>query len=136
MAFGLQDSGTVRGRAIVTGHVNILSEAVLPLRVFGPLGEVLVTAVIDTGFTASLTLPARTIAELGLVSVSEGNAFLADGSNVEYRVYAAEIDWDGVRRRLSVFGIGEDALIGMAVLKWHRLRADLSPGGVVEVTPL
>jgi predicted aspartyl protease len=120
----------------VTGHVNILSEAVLPLRVFGPLGESFVTAVIDTGYTASLTLPAQTIAKLGLVSVSEGNAFLADGSNIEYHVYAAEVDWDGVRQRVSVFGIGGDALVGMAMLKWHRLRIDLSPGGVVEVTPL
>lgn len=120
----------------MTGHVNILSEAVLPLRVFGPLGEVLVTAVIDTGFTASLTLPAQVIAKLGLVSVSEGEAFLADGSNIDYRVYAAEIDWDGVRRRVSVFGIGDDPLVGMAMLRWHRLRIDLAPGGVVEVTRL
>ena len=120
----------------MTGHVNILSEAVLPLRVFGPLGESLVTAVIDTGFTASLTLPAQTIAKLGLATVSEGEAFLADGSNIEYRVYAAEIDWDGVRRKVSVFGIGGDALIGMAMLRWHRLSIDLAPGGVVEVTRL
>ena len=46
---------------MIRGTVNAQGEAVVRLRVRGPSGaEQDVDAVIDTGFTASLTLPAAT----------------------------------------------------------------------------
>jgi predicted aspartyl protease len=60
--------------------VNARNEAVVCLRVRGPGGSELdVDAVVDSGFTASLTLPATTVVALGLVRQSGGGAVLADG---------------------------------------------------------
>jgi predicted aspartyl protease len=58
-------------RALISGVVNARHEAVVRLRVRGPGGlELDLDAVIDTGFTASLALPATTVAGLGLARQS------------------------------------------------------------------
>jgi predicted aspartyl protease len=54
---------------MIRGAVNARREAVVPLRVRGPTGtELDVDAVVDTGYSASLTLPAAVVAALGLVA--------------------------------------------------------------------
>jgi predicted aspartyl protease len=81
---------------MIRGTVNAQGEAVVRLRVRGPRGaEQDVDAVIDTGFTASLTLPAATVAALGLVLQSGGRAGLGDGSVRQFAIYSAEVEWDG-----------------------------------------
>jgi predicted aspartyl protease len=50
-----------------------------------------IDAVVDSGFTASLTLPSATIAALGLARQSSGGAVLADGSVRQFDIYAAEV---------------------------------------------
>jgi predicted aspartyl protease len=66
---------------MMRGAVNARREVVLSLRVRGPAGAAQdVDAVIDTGFSASLTLPAATVAALGLTRQSGSRAVLADGS--------------------------------------------------------
>jgi hypothetical protein len=53
------------------GMVNARWEAMVPLRVRGPVGtELRVDAVADSGFTASLMLPAGMAAALGLARQS------------------------------------------------------------------
>ena len=65
---------------MIRGVVNARHEAVVPLRLRGPGGaEVDVEAVVDTGYTASLTLSAAAVAALGLARQSGGGAVLADG---------------------------------------------------------
>jgi hypothetical protein len=65
---------------MIRGTVNARLEAVVRLRVRGPGGaELDVDAVIDTGFTASLTLPAAAVAALGLVRQSGSAAAPATG---------------------------------------------------------
>ncbi len=66
---------------MIQGVVNVRHEAVVRLRVRGPSGaESNVDAIIDSGFSSSLTLPATMVAALGLVRQSGGSATLADGS--------------------------------------------------------
>ena len=49
------------------GVVNDRLEAIIPIRVRGPGGiEIDVDAIVDSGFSSSLTLPGETIATLGL----------------------------------------------------------------------
>ena len=93
-------------------------------------------AVIDSGFTGSLTLPTATIATLGLAQQSGGRAVLADGSVQQIDIYAAEVEWDGSWRSVMVAAVGDEALVGMRLLAGHELRIVVVPGGAVEISPL
>jgi clan AA aspartic protease len=122
---------------MIRGAVNARREAVVPLRVRGPGGtELDVDAVVDSGFTASLTLPATAVAALGLARQSTGGAVLADGSIRQYDIYAAEVAWDGAWRPMLVSAVGDEVLLGMGLLAGHELRIAVVPGGAVEITPL
>lgn len=122
---------------MIRGAVNARREAVVPLRVRGPSGtELAVDAVVDSGFTASLTLPAAVVAALGLARQSGGGAVLADGSARQFDIYAAEVMWDGGWRPVLVSALGDEVLLGMRLLEGHELRIGVVPGGVVEITPL
>ncbi len=122
---------------MIRGAVNARGEAIVRLRVRGPSGaEQDVDAVIDTGFTASLTLPAATVAALGLVLQSGGRAGLGDGSVRQFEIYSAEVEWDGNWRSVLVWALGDEVLIGMRLLAGHALRIDVVPGGAVEIAPL
>jgi clan AA aspartic protease len=122
---------------MISGVVNARHEAVVQLRVRGPGGdEADVDAVIDTEFTASMTLPAATIAALSLAQNSTSRAVLADGSVRQFNLYAAEVEWDGAWRSVLVSAVGDEVLLGMALLADHDLKVAVKPGGTVEITPL
>jgi len=122
---------------MIRGVVNARHEAIVRLRVRGPGGSELdVDTVIDSGFTASLTLPATTAAALCLARQSGGGAVLADGSVRQFDVYAAEVEWNGGWRPVLVSAVGDEALVGMRLLAGHELWIAVVPGGVVEITPL
>src|SRR5262245_39392645 len=117
---------------MIRGVVNARLEAVVPLRVRGPSGvETTVDAVVASGFTGSLVLPAATVAALGLIRLSGGSALLADGSSRPLDLYAAEVEWDGVWRVILASAVGAEALLGMRLLAGHTLRIDVVPGGIV-----
>jgi clan AA aspartic protease len=122
---------------MIRGVVNARREAVVALRVRGPGGaERDVDAVVDSGFTASLTLPSAVVAALGLARQSGGSATLADGSIRQFDIYAAEVAWGGGWRPVLVSAVGDEVLLGMRLLEGHELRMAVVPGGVVEITPL
>jgi clan AA aspartic protease len=122
---------------MMRGVVNARREAVVPLQVRGPTGRALaVDALVDSGFTASLTLPANVIAALGLLRQSTSGAVLADGSTRSFEIYTAEVAWDGNWRPVLVSGLGDEVLLGMRLLAGHELRIAVVPGGAVEITPL
>jgi len=122
---------------MIRGAVNTRREAMLSLRVYGPNGtELQFDAVIDTGFSASLTLPAGAAATLGLIRQSSGRAALADGTVRQFDLFAAEVEWGGSWRRVLVSVVGDEVLLGMRLLADHELRVAVRAGGVVEITPL
>jgi clan AA aspartic protease len=122
---------------MIQGVVNARLEATIRLRVRASDGSELdVEAVVDSGFTGSLTLPAAAITALDLAHQSGGRAVLADGSVQQVDVYAAEVDWDGSWRSVLVVELGGEALVGMRLLVGHELRVAVIPGGAVEITPL
>ncbi|HEX5442402.1 MAG TPA: hypothetical protein VFW87_01175 [Pirellulales bacterium] len=122
---------------MIHGAVNARLEAILPLRIRGPGGaEATLDAVIDTGFTASLTLPPTVVAALGLNRQSGGGAVLADGSVRQFDVYAAEVIWGGIWRPVLVSGVGNEVLVGMRLLQGHDLRMAVVHGGLIEIAPL
>ena len=122
---------------MIRGVVNARCEAIVRLRVRRPSGaELDVDAVVDSGFTASLTLPAAAVAALGLVRQSGGGAVLADGSVRQFDIYAAEVEWDGGWRPVLVSAVGDEVLVGMRLLAGYELRVAVVPGGAVEIKPL
>jgi clan AA aspartic protease len=122
---------------MIRGVVNARHEAVVRLRVRGPGGaELDFEALIDTGFTGSLTLPSAAVTALGLVRQSGGSVALGDGSVRHFDVYAAEVEWDGNWRPVLVSAIGDEILVGMRLLAGHELRVAVVPGGPVEISPI
>jgi predicted aspartyl protease len=122
---------------LIRGVVNARHEAVVRLRVRGPVGLWLdVDAIVDTGFTASLTLPDATADMLGLARQSGGVASMADGTVWNFDIYAAEVRWEGGWRPVLVSAIGNEVLIGLQLLAGSELKVAVVPGGEVEITPL
>ena len=122
---------------MIRGVVNARCEAVVRLRVRGPsAAELDLDAVVDSGFTASLTLPAAVVAALSLARQSGGGAVMADGSVRQFDIYAAEVAWDGGWRPVLVSAVGDEVLVGMQLLAGYELRIAVVPGGAVEIDPL
>ena len=119
------------------GVVNSRLEAIIPLRVRGLAGdEMEVAAVVDTGYTGSLTLPASVATALGLARRSGGRAVLADGSVRRFDTFAAEVLWAGSWVGVVASAVGNESLLGMSLLARRGLWVEAVPGGAVEVRPL
>lgn len=93
-------------------------------------------AIVDSGFTAFLSLPVATVTALGLIRQSGSAAVLADGSVKNFDVYAADIEWDGNSRQVLISAVGNEALMGMRLLAGYELRIEVLPGGTVEIAPM
>ena len=112
-------------------------EGRIVVRVRGPRGhEQEVEAVIDTGYTASLTLPPAIVAALGLRWRSVDRFTLADGSECLFDVYVAKVDWDGKVRTILVDEADADPLVGMRLLKGHELKMQVRARGKVTIKRL
>ena len=107
---------------ITRGIVNEKNEATIPLRVIGPAGFLDVIAVLDTGFTSFLTLPLTVIEQLGLILTSRSTAIMADGSEQDFNVYFASVEWADAERTLVVYEVGDEILVGMGLLKLKQHR--------------
>lgn len=122
---------------MIRGAVNSHYELIVQLRVRGPDGtEATIDAIIDSGFTSSLTLPEAVATTLGLSRESEGNAMLADGTTCQFDICPAEVEWGGEWRKVLVYVIGGGPLMGMKLLAGHKLMVEVLPGGTVEIAPL
>ena len=119
---------------MITGTVNGRLEIVIRLPVRDPAGqEREVEAILDTGFTGSLTLPPSLIGSLGLPWRSRSSAILANGNVEQFDVYSATVIWDGVPRPILVQAIDNPALLGMALLVGYDLQARVIVGGKVQI---
>ena len=121
---------------MITGVVKS-DEARIRLKVRGPHGrDEEVEAIIDTGYTASLTLPPALIAAMGLHWRSLDRGTLADGSECLVDVYEAKVVWDGKLREILVDEADVDPLVGMRLLKGYELRMQVRPRGRVTIKRL
>jgi clan AA aspartic protease len=114
--------GSVRGRE---GRIRLLVQGTRRRQQF-------VEAVIDTGYTASLSLPPVVVAALGLRWKSIGRGVLADGSECLFDVYVASVIWDGKERRILVDEADTDPLVGMALLSGYELKMQIRSRGKIH----
>ena len=121
---------------MITGTVRS-DEARIRLMVRGLRGRNQeVEAVIDTGYTASLTLPPALIAALGLRWQTIDRVTLADGTECIFGVYEAKVVWDGKLRRILVHEADTDVLVGMRLLRGNELKMQVRYRGKVIIKRL
>jgi clan AA aspartic protease len=112
-------------------------EGRIRLAVKGPRGrEQVIEAIIDTGYTASLTLPPGLVAALGLRWRSVDRGTLADGSQCLFDVYEATIVWDGEVRHILADEADSDPLVGMRLLRGYELTMQVRPRGKITIKRL
>ena len=121
---------------MITGIVQA-DEASIRLQVRGPGGrEREIEAVVDTGFTGSLTLPPSLVAALRLRWRKLDRGILADGSECVFDVYEAEVVWDGRRKSVLITKAEATPLVGMTLLNGYQLTMQVRTGGKVTIKPL
>ncbi len=121
---------------MITGVVRA-REARIRLTVRGPRGrEQTIEAIIDTGYTAWLTLPSSLVAALGLRWRSLDRGTLADGSECLFDVYEATVVWDRRERRVLVDEADTDPLVGMGLLTGYELKMQVRSRGKVTIKRL
>jgi len=122
---------------MITGIVNAYLEATIRVCISGPGGQHPdLEAVVDTGFTGSLTLPPTLIAGLGLAWRSRGSAILGNGNVDYFDIHTATLTWDGATRNILVEAADTDPLVGMGLLAGHDLRIQAVVGGKVTIEAL
>jgi clan AA aspartic protease len=121
---------------MITGVVKY-AEGGISLTVLGASGrEQDVEAVVDTGYTATLTLPPSVIQALGLRWQTVDRVKLADGSTCIFHVYEGKVIWDGKVRRILVDEADADPLVGMRLMKGYELKMQVRYGGRVTIKRL
>ena len=116
---------------MIEGVVNAAHEAVIALHLQGPEGRTRdIEAVVDTGYSGFLTLPAVLVAELGLPFAYTGQAFLANDDEVSFDV---TVLWDGQPRHIKADATGSTPLVGMALLDSHSLYVEVEDRGRVII---
>ena len=119
---------------MIEGVVNDAYEAVVALALQGPGGQVQdIEAVIDTGYSGFLTLPATLVTELELPFAYVGRAFLANDDEVIFDVHDVTVLWDSQPRLIKADSTGSTALVGMLLLDRHDLNIEVESGGRVFI---
>lgn len=111
-------------------------EGYVELTVRGSAGDAVIDALVDTGFNGFLSLSRAQITELDLEWSRYETAELADGEEVPTSVFDCEVLWGGQWRAIEVAALGTDPLLGMELLRDHRLLIDVIEGGQLTITPL
>ena len=119
---------------MIEGTVNAHLEAVVTLPLLDTEGQTReVDAVVDTGFNGYMILPPMLVADLDLPVMGDGQAILADGSEVTFDVYGVSMLWDGQPRFFEIGAVGVDPLVGMAMIEDHDLSIQVRNGGRVVI---
>lgn len=122
---------------MIVGAMNSQREAIVRLVVVGPGGqERQIEAVLDTGYTGSLTLPSAVVSALDLPFRGRGSALLGDGSESEFDVHEATVTWAGERRLAAVDVAETDPLLGIGLLLGNELTVQVVAGGTVALRRL
>jgi len=91
-------------------------------------------AVVDTGFTNYLMLPATAVQTLQLVVVRQEQVSFADGGFGLLNVCQIQVEWHGKRRSVPAYiADGGEPLVGMKLLRGSIVTLELVEGGSVTI---
>jgi clan AA aspartic protease len=122
---------------MILGYVNANREAIVQFAVLGENQTRLgIKAVIDTGYTGSLTLPPTLITDLELIWYTRQEGILGDGSICMFDVYEVSVIWDGQVKTIEVNASKTEPLVGMELLEGYELKIQGFTGGAVSITAL
>jgi clan AA aspartic protease len=122
---------------MIVGAMNAQREAIVRLVVVGPGGqERQIEAILDTGYTGSLTLPSAVVSDLGLPFRGRGSVLLGDGSESEFDVHEATVAWAGERRLAAIDVAETEPLLGVGLLLGNALTVQVIVGGEVVLRRL
>ena len=92
--------------------------------------------VIDTGFNGQLALPEETVQSFGLILDRFRRVTPAIGGTRVVASGYVNLRLEGVSIRARIILAGTEPLVGMALLRNHRIAIDAVTDGAVSVTPL
>jgi clan AA aspartic protease len=122
---------------MIVGSVDAGRGPLIGLRSTGPTGQSEeVRAVVDTGFSGSLSIPRTLVDWLSLERRQSAKVRLADGETHFFDRYRVQIHRDGRPREILAFAMGDELILGMALLEGHRLTIDAVDGGPVTIEPI
>ena len=121
---------------MIEGFVDETGAIIVPIFVVGAPPDLAQTAMLDTGFNGTLTLPASVVRKLDLVQSGVVQSMLADGSIITALLFYADVSWHGAARTIEVQESEGPVLLGMNMLGGSRLLVDAIPDGRVEITAL
>lgn len=123
---------------MITGRVSSRRQPLARLVVRGPQGrEQAVEALLDTGYNGTLVLPLAVVRSLNLLKRrTPAQISLGDDSSVVAESYMARILWDGFERPVRVIAMGNQPVVGLALLYGYRLCIEVVEGGTIEVAAL
>lgn len=122
---------------MITGTITANREAVVPLQLVASAGQAVdIDAVVDTGFTGSLTLPLGLIGLLGFAFRSRQQIMLGDGSLVLADVFVGTVLWEGKSIVIEIDAAETDPLLEMSLLYGSDLRVQVVDGGTVTIDAL
>ena len=114
------------------GEVNYRGELSVFLSLRDQIGELHeVPALIDTGFTSSLTLPQILIDALSLSSSGEQVVVLGDGTRERLQQYEVTVHWLGSDLVVDALAAEGLPLIGLRLLRGCFLTHHAVDGGTV-----
>lgn len=92
-----------------------------------------VDALLDTGFSGYLTLPADTVAWLGLERIEKTPVVLAGDHQTQVSAHRGYVNWLGRVRRIDVLAMEGQALLGMNLLDGSKITVRVRAGGEVAI---
>ncbi len=119
---------------MILGKVSTELEAVVNLEILNFQGVPQnLKVIVDTGYTGWLTLPDSVIANLGLSFEKFGRATLADGSEIAFSIYEANLRWDSRTLKIRVDAVNSEPLLGMSLMQGCKLTVEDVVGGAVRI---
>jgi clan AA aspartic protease len=119
---------------MITGAVDSNLEPIVRLHVEDVGGRTqAIDFKIDTAFTDFINLPVAMVTALGLPFLQYEYVRIADGTVALVPIHTGVVIWDGRARRVDFHALGQERLIGMAMLAGHDLAIRVRDGGSVSI---
>lgn len=122
---------------MIIGEVNAGCEAIINLCLIDKTGKQHeISAIVDTGFDGSLTLPASLIQKFGFPFIGRGVVILGDGKESVFRTYEGTLLWEGEAHPITIEEANIGVLVGMKLLYGYELKIEIIEGGKVFIKRL